>query len=280
MKIIKNNSEKKPTEKIEVKKPIPSIVKNEIKPIKVERTVAKPIVIAKPKSNSIIIIKPKEMQTVNNSETNNDPITFNKETNTSKETKIQQIDISIEKPIETQYTNIVQQAGETEITYFKVFQEKAIQQEQFTKETTFADNYAPNPDNPKQFKRWQTIQLRKESHEGYEEIEAKEINERREISEETLKAIEENEIEEITGQDYDIEWEYEIMKPSSGEEIKNRPIEYTYGTKEQTFLRAYETIFNWLGINFDGNHKEQFWKAIIYNVSNNQEQLYEIRLSK
>jgi hypothetical protein len=51
-----------------------------------------------------------------------------------------------------------------------------------------------------------------------------------------------------------------------------------YGTKEETFLWAYETIFNWLGINFDGSNKEQFWKAILYDISNNQEQLYEIRL--
>jgi hypothetical protein len=50
-----------------------------------------------------------------------------------------------------------------------------------------------------------------------------------------------------------------------------------YGTKEETFLWAYETIFNWLGINFNGHHKEQFWKAILYDISNNQEQLYEIR---
>jgi hypothetical protein len=33
-----------------------------------------------------------------------------------------------------------------------------------------------------------------------------------------------------------------------------------------------------LGINFNGHHKEQFWKAILYDISNNQEQLYEIRL--
>jgi hypothetical protein len=51
-----------------------------------------------------------------------------------------------------------------------------------------------------------------------------------------------------------------------------------YGKKEETFLWGYETIFNWLDINFDGNHKEHFWKAIIYDISNNQEQMYEIRL--
>jgi hypothetical protein len=54
-----------------------------------------------------------------------------------------------------------------------------MSQEQFTKETTFIDNNAPNPNNQKQFERWQTLQLRKESHEGYEEIEAKEINDER-----------------------------------------------------------------------------------------------------
>jgi hypothetical protein len=89
------------------------------------------------------------------------------------------------------------------------------------------DTYAPNPNNPKQFERWQTIQLRKESHEGYEEIEAKEINEEREIPEETMKAIEENKIQELTEEDKDIEWEYETVKSSSVEEIKNRPSEYT-----------------------------------------------------
>jgi transketolase len=66
-----------------------------------------------------------------------------------------------------------------------------MSQEEFTKETTFVNTSKPNPDNPKQFKRWHELQLRKECHEGYEEIEAKE-EEVREIFEETLKAIEEN----------------------------------------------------------------------------------------
>jgi hypothetical protein len=33
-----------------------------------------------------------------------------------------------------------------------------------------------------------------------------------------------------------------------------------------------------LGIKFDGEHKEQFWKTIQYDISNNQEQKFEIRL--
>jgi hypothetical protein len=49
----------------------------------------------------------------------------------------------------------------------------------------------------------------------------------------------------------------EKPKPPIIEEIKNRPKEFIYGTKEETFLWAYETIFNWLGINFDSHHKEQ-----------------------
>jgi hypothetical protein len=38
---LKNNSEEKVKEKVEVKKPIPSITKNEVKPIKVEKNSCK-----------------------------------------------------------------------------------------------------------------------------------------------------------------------------------------------------------------------------------------------
>jgi hypothetical protein len=34
----------------------------------------------------------------------------------------------------------------------------------------------------------------------------------------------------MTGEDPDIEWEYETTKPLYIEEIKNRPREYTHGT--------------------------------------------------
>jgi hypothetical protein len=93
-----------------------------------------------------------------------------------------------------------------------------------------------------------------------------------------MKAIEENKIQELTGEDKDLEWEYEDVTKPNEEEVKNKPREYMFGTKEEIFLWAYETIFNWLGINFDGRHKEQLWKAIQYDVANRQEQLYEIRL--
>jgi hypothetical protein len=72
--------------------------------------------------------------------------------------------------------------------HFKIFQEKTISQEQFTKETTFTDTFAPNPDNSKQFERWQTIQLRKDWQEGYEEIKTKEYIEEKEISERSYES--------------------------------------------------------------------------------------------
>jgi hypothetical protein len=61
MKVMKNNSEEKYIEKVETKKPIHSIKKKEVKPIKVEKTVTKPIIISKPKNEPIIIVKPKEI---------------------------------------------------------------------------------------------------------------------------------------------------------------------------------------------------------------------------
>jgi hypothetical protein len=71
-----------------------------------------------------------------------------------------------------------------------------------------------------------------------------------------IKAVEEKEIQEEICEDYDVEWEYEEKTKSLNvQEIKNRPREFTYETKEETFLWAYETIFNWLGNIFDRNHK-------------------------
>jgi hypothetical protein len=58
----------------------------------------------------------------------------------------------------------------------------------------------------------------------------------------------------------DLEWEYDEVPKPKEEEIKNRPREYMFGTKEETFLWAYETIFNWLGINFDYITKNNFGK--------------------
>jgi hypothetical protein len=80
------------------------------------------------------------------------------------------------------------------------------------------------------------LQLRKECHEEYEEIEAKETDENREIPEEILKEIEESKIQELTGEDKDVEWEFESIKPSNSEEIKGRKREYMFGSKEETFF--------------------------------------------
>jgi hypothetical protein len=71
--------------------------------------------------------------------------------NIEKKTEFIQIE---EKPIET---NTVQ-----EISHYKVFQENSISQEEFTKEATFVNSNKPDPNNPKQFKRWYELQLRKE----------------------------------------------------------------------------------------------------------------------
>jgi hypothetical protein len=138
--------------KIEVKKSTPSIAKNEAKPIKVERVTSKPIIISKPNNNPIIIVKPKEItiskepdeaqridifkeeelviiQLTDNIEIKDNPITQE----ISYPEKIQQPIIQ-----ETHYMNIDQQKAET--THYKVFQEKAMSQEEFTKETTFTNN--------------------------------------------------------------------------------------------------------------------------------------------
>jgi hypothetical protein len=61
MKMVKKSDEVKTIEKIEVKKPAPTVTKNEIKPIKVEKVTTKPIIITKFKSDPIIIIKPKKI---------------------------------------------------------------------------------------------------------------------------------------------------------------------------------------------------------------------------
>jgi hypothetical protein len=98
-----------------------------------------------------------------------------------------------EKPIET---NAVQ-----EMSHYKIFQQNSISQEEFIKEATFINTSKPNPNNPKQFNRWHELQLRKDCHEGYEEIDAKIIEENRKISEEIMKAIENNEIQELTEED-------------------------------------------------------------------------------
>jgi hypothetical protein len=54
--------------------------------------------------------------------------------------------------------------------------------------------------------------------------------------------------------------------------MKNRSREFTYGSKEDMFLWGDETIFNWLGINFDENTKNNFGKQfnMIYLMNKNK----------
>jgi hypothetical protein len=60
--------------------------------------------------------------------------------------------------------------------------------------------------------------------------------------------------------------------------IRKRKRDWISVAKKETTIWTYQTIFNWLGIKFNKEHKEQFWKAIDYDRINDQEQLYEIRL--
>jgi hypothetical protein len=53
----------------------------------------------------------------------------------------------------------------------------------------FKEGFIPNPDNLKQFNKWQFLHLRKESYEVYEGIEAKEVNYDKEVLEEMIKEI-------------------------------------------------------------------------------------------
>jgi hypothetical protein len=100
------------------------------------------------KEEKPIIIQPIDIiETKDNSNSDAQELTIPKKT-----VLLQVIIPKEEKIIETHYMNIVQQ--ETETTHYKVFQEKTMSLEQFTKETTFTDNNATNPDNRKQFERW------------------------------------------------------------------------------------------------------------------------------
>jgi hypothetical protein len=102
--MVMKRDDEKIIEKIDIKKPTPLIIKNEVKSIKIEKVAAKPIVNTRPKNDPIIIIKPKE-------------ITISEEAD-----EAQRIVISKEeKPIETQYTNIIQETKEVETTHFKIF---------------------------------------------------------------------------------------------------------------------------------------------------------------
>jgi nitrate reductase cytochrome c-type subunit len=111
------------------------MIKNEVKPIKIERTVKpKEITILKEvdEAQRIDISKEEEpiiIQQVENIETKDNTNSVIQEINNPKK--------ETQQPIvqETHYMNVNQQ--EAEITHYKIFQEKAISQEEFTKKTTF-----------------------------------------------------------------------------------------------------------------------------------------------
>jgi hypothetical protein len=164
--------------------------------------------------------------------------------------------------------------------HYEAFQKNSISQEQFTEVKIFKDGFIPDPNKKKQFIRWQHLQLKKECHEGMKEIEAKKEQSKdpRELMKEKIEKWQNNSIDNDTkDNNKDIEWEYDEVKEVTAEDVKNRK-RWNSCTKEEAFLWGYETIFNWLDINFDSHHKEQFWKTINYDLSHDQVQKYEIRL--
>jgi hypothetical protein len=120
-------------------------------------------------------------------------------------------------------------------------------------------------------------QIRKEGHDKLEEI--LERTDEPEVSIEMLEKIEDGTLKEpIENVNKVVEWECDEEKEVTEEMIRKRKREWVTATKKETTIWAYETIFNWLEIKFDKEHKEQFWKAIDYDRTNDQEKLYEIRL--
>jgi hypothetical protein len=77
--------------------------------------------------------------------------------------------------------------------------------------------------------------------------------------------------------DLDMEWGNDPEIIVEKETVMKRKY-VKFNTKEEIFLWRYETIFNWLGIRFSREHKEPFWEAMLYDINNNRENQYEIRL--
>jgi hypothetical protein len=98
-----------------------------------------------------------------------------------------------------------------------------------------------------------------------------------EITEQLAEEIRSGKFEEKQTEDIDVERENDPKVIVNEEKIMKRKFRNS-NTKEEIFLRGYETIFNWLGIRYSREHKEQFWEAILFDIHNNKENQYEIRL--
>jgi hypothetical protein len=160
--------EKKPTIQTTNIKSI-TIGENTFKSICIENPTTKTISISKPNIEPIIITKP-------------NGIIISKDADEAQRNSIP-TEMNIQTPTENILTLQVKEPGKQN-NHFETFQENSMSQKQFTKTTIFTEGFIPNPENPKQFNKWEFIQLRKESHDGYEEIEAKEVNYDKEVPKE------------------------------------------------------------------------------------------------
>jgi hypothetical protein len=98
-----------------------------------------------------------------------------------------------------------------------------------------------------------------------------------EITEQLAEEIRSGKFEDKQTEDIDMEWENDPKIIFNEERIMKKKFRNS-NTKEEIFLWGYETFFNWLGIRYSRKHKEQFWEAIIFDIHNNKENQYKIRL--
>jgi hypothetical protein len=126
---------------------------------------------------------------------------------------------------------------------------------------------------PIQCEKWIKRQLKKEMAE-----ETNFDDENIEITEQLAEEIRSGKFEEKQKEDIDVKWENEPKTVINEEKIMKRKLRSS-NTKEEIFLWGYETIFNWLGIRYSREHKEQILEAVLFDIQNNKENQYEIRLS-
>jgi hypothetical protein len=81
------------------------------------------------------------------------------------------------------------------------------------------------------------------------------------LTPELIEEIGENDIIEVKDDNIDLERKNDPITIVTKEMIQERKRMNLY-SKEYIFLWGYETIFNWLGIEYDYQHKEQFYETI------------------
>jgi hypothetical protein len=100
---------------------------------------------------------------------------------------------------------------------------------------------------------------------------------KKKITEQLVEEVRNRKYESKQTEDTNMEWENNPKLIINEKVIlKSKPM--NSNTKKEIFLWLYETIFNWLGIRYSRDHKEQFWEAILFDIHNNKENQYKIRL--